>query len=94
MAKFKVGDKARVKYVRGGPLGHRSRWRPNIEVIVISSSFGVEKGGAEYDYTVSFDNNCNSAYVLSDQLEPIIQELSTWEEIQQLTNWNPEKVAV
>ncbi len=89
MAKFEVGDKARVKYIRNCKS---TSWKVGSIVVIRDLVSGIsERSGRHFDCTVICSDG-SKAIPMFDQLEPIIQELSTWEEVQKLTNWNPKKV--
>ena len=91
--KFKVGDKARVKYVRLSING--SPWREGAEVTILDVTIKRNPiDGDVCDCSIAMTGGF-TAYPMFDQLEPIVppQELSSWEEIQKLTNWSPQKIA-
>ena len=86
--KFKVGDKVRVVYMRAN--GNSAIYAG---AIVIIGSLNTDKiAPLPYECIVKADNRYG--YLLFNQLEPIIEELTTWEEVQSITQWNPQKVKV
>jgi hypothetical protein len=88
VAKFKVGDKARVVYVR---TVVDSAWREGVEVVVLSTICGINPFTKNpYEYIVQA-LGCQPAYVLADQLEPLT---GSWDEIFQATGWKrPSKLS-
>ena len=91
MSKFKVGDKARVVYVR---TRITSVWKKGVIVVIQSLSSGITPiNRLAYDCAVTTIDGTHS-YAMFDQLEPITDQLSSWEEIQSITNWNPSKQGV
>ena len=87
--KFKVGDKARVKYVRRSLT---AAWQPGAIVTIegIESGFSYGLRDEPYDCEVRTSSG-GLAHPLYDQLEPLIGKLSTWERIHEITQWNPTK---
>lgn len=88
MNNFKVGDKARLVYIRnsGDPF-----WIKGAVVTVEKIEFGFnEIYNLNYHAEVSLKSG-HTGEVLFEQLEPIIIEPSTWEKIQEITKWNPTK---
>lgn len=90
MAKFKVGDKARLKYVR---TGLSPSWATGAEVEVLKVHIGqIDENIGEEDYTVlTYDGIVG--FPVEDQLEPII-ELGNWDEIEDSIGWNPTKLEI
>jgi hypothetical protein len=86
---FKVGDKARVKYVR---RSFTDAWQPGaiVTIIKIQSGFYASNPDEPYDYKIRTSTGTIS-YPIHDQLEPLIEKPSTWEKIHEITNWNPTK---
>jgi len=82
--KFKIGDKARVKYVRDGS---DSTWKVGIIVTIQTLTCGFADFGDPYDCEVVLDNGIH-AYPLFEQLEPLV---GSWKKIEEIVNWNPTK---
>lgn len=89
MNNFKVGDKARVKYVRAGG---DSTWHAGIIVTVISTDNSTDFGYA-YDCVIEISAG-DCADVLFEQLEPLVPEAGSWEKIEEKLGWNPTKEKV
>ena len=95
--KFKVGDVCRLKYIR---TKESDEWNPGIDVVIKDIYSGASPGlGIEgfFECVVGiYGLPGHSGYVLFDQLEPRQppQELSTWEQVQKDTGWNPTKQKV
>jgi len=90
MAKFKVGDKARVVYIRE----HRhDSWKAGVIVTISDLISGIDEDGDPFDCTVICPDGSEST-PLFEQLEPIINESSNWEDIEEITGWNPSKTKV
>lgn len=87
MAKFKVGDRARVKYVRRSKSS--SVWREGTEVTIVRLLNRSPNSGDVCDCCV-ITGVGSVAYPLFEQLEPII-DLGSWDELQKTINWNPTK---
>ena len=90
--KFKVGDKARVVYVRYIANIH-TEWQEGAIVTIKDLTIKIAPANVPFkcDCEVTLANG-GFAYPMFDQLEPIIEQLPTWEDIQSITQWNPEKV--
>ena len=88
---FKVGDKARVKYTRAG---YSDAWTAGAIVTIADVTIKINPDDDDVCDCLVVCSDGYDAYPLFDQLEPIIEDLSTWEEIQQITNWNPIKEKV
>ena len=91
MANFKVGDKARVKYIRFG--GDCDAWFVGTIVTVVSLCGGIDVDGDHYDCSVACSDGTIANPMLY-QLEPIIHDKSTWKAVQAITNWSPIKEEV
>lgn len=90
MSKFKIGDIARLKYIRGGASSY---WRPGAVVTVIDIHLGDTKpGSAPYDYLVKMEDG-TIGFPIEDQLEPIVKNdrKVRWEEMERKFGWNPTK---
>mgnify|MGYP000695653733 CR=1 FL=1 len=87
MGEFKVGDKARVKYVR---TSKNPCWKVGAIVTVYALEDLLPQLSPSGECTVVQANGIRS-YPTFDQLEPITEEKTTWEAVQEITNWNPEK---
>jgi len=83
--KFKIGDKARVKYTRNGDF----IWKAGLIVIIDHIENGISINGNPYECVVKFDYN--HARVLFEQLEPVAPDSSSWKKIEEIVNWNPTK---
>ena len=84
---FKVGDKARVKYVR---ISINPEWVPGTVVTIISLNPGDQDTKHYHDCTVQLESGAQ-AYPIFSQLEPLVDNPS-WESIQEITKgWNPTK---
>ena len=97
MAKFSVGEKARIVYTRY-ESENIPEWQVGAIVTVTVVRSGKVRLGAktwEYDYIVEVYEGC-SGTVLEDQLEKLIgdEDRSSWEEIEKITQWNPTTVEV
>ncbi|TEU00291.1 MAG: hypothetical protein E3J23_03015 [Candidatus Stahlbacteria bacterium] len=89
--KFKIGDKARVKYVRDGL---DSTWKVGIIVTIHNLNGGIDEyAGAYYDCEVVLADG-TFATPLFEQLEPVVPDSSTWEKIEEIVKWNPVKESV
>jgi len=89
--KFKVGDSARLKYVRSD---NNINWKAGIIVTIVRVKSDISSLGTTYDYLVSFDHSIQVGFVLEEQLEPIIEDKSSWESIEEMLGWNPSKETV
>lgn len=90
MKKFKVGDKARVVYIRNGSDPY---WRVGIVVIILAIEKGKTLNDMPYECIVELKNG-RIAEVLFDQLEPIVPEGTSWADIEAEFGWNPTKAKV
>lgn len=87
MAKFKVGDRARL--ILPKDEAH------NQECTIIAVGY-ISNHGNSADYEVKFLNSsfdheeCITWGVDEEHLEPII-DLGSWDELQKTINWNPTK---
>ena len=89
--KFKVGDKARVVYTC---TGEDNFWRTGAIVTIHNLTIKVNpRCGSKCDLSV-MDAGGDLACPRFDQLEPITEQKTTWEEVQSITQWNPQKVKV
>ena len=92
MSKFKVGDKARVVYTRNR-FDANSLWREGA-VVTIDSFLKINPLGKRRCDCRVLIRDGKSAYPKFDQLEPITEQSSSWEEIEAEFNWNPSKQGV
>lgn len=91
MTNWKVGDKARVVYVK---TNERTVWKARVIVTISDLNIKLTPSkGDSCDCEVRLSGGAY-AYPFFDQLEPITEELSSWEAIQEMTNWNPSKEVV
>jgi len=81
--KFKIGDRARVKYIRNGGS---TRWYVGVIVTIVNATPIID----EADCTVITESGLR-AYPIFDQLEPIIKLRGSWKMIELYTGWNPSK---
>lgn len=89
--KFKLGDKARVVYIRSGVDAH---WKAGVTVTIIDLyRQKVPKEDFRADYVVLLESG-ESADCLEDQLEPIVKEKGSWKIIERMVGWNPTKVTI
>ena len=89
MAKFEIGEIAVIIKDLSGNLPHVIG--ADVEIIT-----GPPSDEYIYDY-VTKDGDGNIWYCIESELrkkKPPKEELSTWEAIQKLTDWNPKKVSV
>lgn len=90
MAKFEVGEIAIYQNL----VGRGQYW--NGEECEVIKPLGKYLSNIEPDELVYYVKDGQGIFsVREDQIrkkKPPKEELSTWEEIQKLTNWNPEKV--
>lgn len=90
MAKFKVGDKARVVY---SPV-HPERTGEACTIVMIGAT---SLRGKYRDYAIVYDNvlphPVTGYWVINeDQLEPLIDtDVGSWSEIEESIGWNPMK---
>lgn len=85
MVEFKVGDRARVLYIRNRAT---PGWEEGAEVVIVDIVKGFNTIG-KYDCIVCFGGS-HLATVLFEQLEPIVN-LGSWKEIEESIGWNPMK---
>jgi len=83
---FKNGDKARVVHVR---TGEDNIWKVGAVIVIMDVSIKEDEGELCDCQVVCKDGSY--AYPFFNQLEPIVEDLSTWEKIQEICNWNPTK---
>lgn len=95
--RWKVGDRARLRYVRGRVLidnsfvpGAHGIWRPGLEVWIVEIRSGTESD--RYDCSVDYHGRSTQILEpcagLFDQLEPLI-ERGDWSGIERATGWGP-----
>jgi len=89
MPKFKIGDKARVKYVR---WGESDSWKPGAVVTIHDLYNGVDSSGDGFDCVVVCSNG-QVAFPLFEQLEPLV-DLGSWDTLEKELDWNPTKELV
>ena len=87
--KFKIGDKARVKYVRAY---EDSTWTAGVIITIhsLKSGIHINFGRLNYDCSVMLSHG-ETADVLFEQLEPIVSEKVNWADIEAEFKWNPTK---
>lgn len=95
--RFKVGDKARIIDKRCKYYGQECTI---VEILIVPKTKYIPLGYNNYNnYTVIYDYKViadvadKPGWMPDESLEPIAKnkELSSWEEIEKLTNWNPTK---
>ena len=84
--KFKLGDKARVKYVRNCS---NYAWREGSIVTIIGIGRGID-GISPYECTVKCADGDNAS-CLFEQLEPLVPDEVSWSKIEEMTGWSPPK---
>lgn len=88
MAKFKLGDKARIvgfHVVYGnGLIGKTCR-------IVGTGGFEGVTSGHIFEYAILIDDTNKRACAHANELEPII-DVGSWDEIETSIGWNPTKI--
>lgn len=95
--KFKIGDSARLIYIRAG---QSERWKVGTIVTILEVVGGIDISASTnevfpFDYVVSTNALNNSASLVGEvveaQLEPIVDDITTWESIESITGWSPIK---
>lgn len=91
---WKVGMKARLKYVRGSYGKCSGFWRAGLVVTITAiGRYTSPASGAPCDCELTYDGKLpeTACGVLFDQLEPLTPDLGSWDEIARSTGWHPTK---
>lgn len=87
MARFKVGDRARIVGCKSGLYSELSGRECTVRGV---GEFVGSKTGALFPYMVEVDGEEAPKLAADDELEPIIDP-GSWAAIESVTGWQPER---